>query len=97
VMATPDDKDGAYVSSGGEYEDDDIEDIEEDERARQFDIFFRFGLHSPLRMLASRERGNSRPEPLVQSDSDYSRLMYWTCIQDSGFPNRVNHAVATHR
>ena len=33
-------------------------------------------------------------EPLVQDDT---RLMYWTCIQDSGFPSRVNHAVATHR
>lgn len=37
-------------------------------------------------------------EPLVQDDdSNYQRKMYWTCIQDSGFPNRVNHAVASHR
>ena len=37
-------------------------------------------------------------EPLVQDDdSNYQRRMYWTCIQDSGFPNRVNHAVAAHR
>ena len=34
-------------------------------------------------------------EPLVQDDSNY--MYYWTCIEDSGFPNRVNHAVATHR
>ena len=70
-------------------------DVDEDERDRQFDILFRF--FSPQRILASKERANSQPKPLVQSDEDYSRLMYWTCIQDSGFPNRVNHAVATHR
>ena len=34
-------------------------------------------------------------EPLVQDDSNYQRKMYWTCIQDSGFPHRVNHAVAS--
>lgn len=34
-------------------------------------------------------------EPLVQDDSNYMRKMYWTCIQDSGFPHRVNHAVAS--
>ena len=33
----------------------------------------------------------------VQDYSNYTRSMYWTCEQDSGFPNRVNHAVATHR
>lgn len=33
-------------------------------------------------------------EPIVQDDSHYLRKMYWTCIQDSGFPHRVNHAVA---
>lgn len=36
-------------------------------------------------------------EPLVQDDSNYIRKMYWSCIQDSGFPHRVNHAVASHR
>ena len=37
-------------------------------------------------------------EPLVQDDeTNFLRKMYWTCIQDSGFPNRVNHAVASTR
>ncbi len=37
-------------------------------------------------------------EPLVQDDeTNYLRKMYWTCIQESGFPNRVNHAVASLR
>lgn len=35
-------------------------------------------------------------EPLVQDDeTNYLRKMYWTCVLDSGFPNRVNHAVAS--
>lgn len=34
---------------------------------------------------------------LVQDDSNYARKLYWTCVEDSGFPNRVNHAVAAHR
>lgn len=36
-------------------------------------------------------------EPIVQDDSNFVRKMYWSCIQDSGFPHRVNHAVAAHR
>lgn len=36
-------------------------------------------------------------EPLVQDDSNFVRKMYWSCIQDSGFPHRVNHAVAAER
>lgn len=37
------------------------------------------------------------PEPLVQDNSNYLRKMYWSCVPDSGFPNRVNHAVAAHQ
>ena len=36
-------------------------------------------------------------EPIVQDDSNYLRKMYWSCIQESGFPHRVNHAVAAHK
>lgn len=36
-------------------------------------------------------------EPIVQDDSNFVRKMYWSCIQDSGFPHRVNHAVAAQR
>ena len=39
----------------------------------------------------------SPEEPIVQDDSNFVRKMYWSCIQDSGFPHRVNHAVAAHR
>ena len=27
----------------------------------------------------------------------YERQFFWTCYRESGFPNRVNHAVASHR
>lgn len=46
--------------------------------------FFGFGSDSPP------------TQPLVQDDSNFSRKMYWSCIQDGGFPHRVNHAVASH-
>lgn len=36
-------------------------------------------------------------KPLIQDDSNYLRKMYWTCIQDSGFPYRVNHAVCSRQ
>lgn len=46
-----------------------------------------FGLEDPV----------EPQEPIVQDDSNFLRKMYWTCIQDGGFPHRVNHAVAVHK
>lgn len=37
------------------------------------------------------------PPPIVQKDSDYERKLFWTQYPDSGFPPRVNHAVAAHQ
>ena len=37
------------------------------------------------------------PPPLVPDDSNYVRKLFWTKFNESGFPNRVNHAVASHR
>ncbi len=88
----------AYESSKSEEEEEEKEDEgNEGEGANIADIIFHLGLRSRLRMLAGGNEVENQVEPLVQDDSNYSRLMYWTCIQDSGFPNRVNHAVATHR
>ena len=85
------DSDG-YVSSGRE----ECETDEEEETIEQGVIQrLRARGNQSWRDLFSGRR--ETPEPLVQDDSNFKRLMYWTCIEYSGFPNRVNHAVATHR
>ena len=39
---------------------------------------------------------SSEEEGEIDTDSQYERRFFWTCCRDSGFPNRVNHAVAAH-
>lgn len=36
------------------------------------------------------------PPPILQKDSNYTRKLFWSQYPDSGFPPRVNHAVAAH-
>ncbi len=55
----------------------------------------RAALRSILRV---RYRGqSSTPPPIQQIDSNYVRKLFWSQYPESGFPPRVNHAVATHR
>ena len=39
---------------------------------------------------------SSEEEEEIDTDPQYERRFFWTCCRDSGFPNRVNHAVAAH-
>lgn len=48
-----------------------------------------------MQRLFGLEQDELPDEPLVQDDSNYLRKMYWACVQDCGFPHRVNHAVAS--
>ena len=47
----------------------------------------------------ARASGNllNTPDPQIQDHSVYMRFLFWSFIEDSGFPDRVNHAVAAHR
>lgn len=46
-----------------------------------------------------REEGASdeEEEDAQKSESMFERKFFWTCNQETGFPHRVNHAVAGHR
>ncbi len=37
------------------------------------------------------------PPPIVQDNTNYTRKLFWSQYPDSGFPPRVNHAVAPYR
>ena len=50
-----------------------------------------------IRRLFGINADDPTPEPLVQDDTNFCRKMYWSFIADSGFPNRVNHAVASQK
>ncbi len=37
------------------------------------------------------------PPPIVQTDLNYTRKLFWSQYPESGFPPRVNHAVAAYK
>lgn len=37
------------------------------------------------------------PPPIVQKDANYTRKLFWSQFPESGFPPRVNHAVAAYK
>lgn len=50
----------------------------------------------PSAIKRRREDGDSHKET-ENKDTVYERKFFWSCNKDSGFPNRVNHAVAGQR
>ena len=79
----------AYESSADEPED--------DEDAPSDILRQRGAASARIRRLFGIDTDEIPDKPLIQDDSNFIRKMYWSHITDSGFPNRVNHAVAAHR
>ena len=44
-----------------------------------------------------REEGESDEEEGEKSEAVFERKVFWTCSKDTGFPHRVNHAVAGYK
>lgn len=55
--------------------------------------------HTSRSMKRKREEGESDEEDEggEKSETMFERKFFWTCNKESGFPHRVNHAVAGHR
>ena len=47
--------------------------------------------------LSSSSEEEEEEERSEEDPQIYERQFFWTCYRESGFPNRVNHAVASHR
>ena len=47
--------------------------------------------------LSSSSEEEEEEERSEEDPQIYERQFFWTCYRESGFPNRVNHAVAAHR
>ncbi len=85
------------MEEGNEAYESSADEAEEGENAPSDTLRQRGASSARIRRLFGLGPSESPPEPLVQDNSNYCRKMYWSYIPDSGFPNRVNHAVAAHR
>ena len=43
------------------------------------------------------ERPSDEEDEEEEGEGEEKRKFFWTCSNDTGFPHRVNHAVAGHR